>query len=364
MENTQIARGNEKDTESFYVEVKDGYGNPERQLNFNNPKVCPRQGLIELVPLKERKGFDNRVSFRRVLDKETRTWVGIPTHIDPKEKTFVYIPITLIGRRTYDLTNEKDAKEWACIKYSPYLEGSPNQDRNGPPIYKVYDKEKQAVENLQKTRAKRKAENVADGLSGDHLNDMLRACGIGTTGMSEIVKLNAITQFAESNPETFLKHWESPTRQEAFILKQAVEFDIIQNDINIGFVYRTINLGLNEQEAVNYLKDHATISNAIETLILQKKDESANSNKPKAPTTSKDSELQSANDKIKALEAMLAKQANNAIEAETGKSLEGKAPNSNLETLQAQAKALKIKSWHVKSEETLEKEIREAQAQN
>ena len=367
MENDVLsARGTKKDTESFYVEVKDGYGNIERQLNFDNPKVCPRKGLIELIPLKERKGFENRVMFRRVLDKETRTWIGIPSHVDPKEKTFVYGMITLIGRRIYDLTNEKDAKEWACIKNSPYLEGSPNQDRSNPPVYKVYDKEKQASENLQKTRLKRRAEQVADGLTGDNLDDMLRACGIGIKGMSDVMKLNAITQYAESNPKEFLAHWESPTRKEAFVLKQAVDFDIIQNDQNVGFVYRTIGLGLNEQEAVSYLQAHPNVSSAIETLVLQKKEESEKSNVvTQAPiASSKEADLKNANDRIKELEAALDKQSKTIIATESGKSLEGKAPNNELETLKAQAKALKIKGWHLLGQDKLEAAIKKAEAKN
>ena len=366
MENeVAVARG--KDTTSFYVEAKDGYGNAERQLNFDNPKVCPRKGLIELIPLKERKGFDNRVSFRRVLDKETRTWVGIPTHIDPATKQFVYTLITLIGRRIYDLANEKDAKEWACIKHSPYLEGSPNQDRNTPPIYKVYDKEKQAIENLEKTKFKRKAAVVADGLNGSDLDDMLRACGIGTIGMSEIMKQYAIIQFAEDQPEAFLKHWDSPTRREAFILKQAVELGIVESNQDIGFTYRTLHLGLTEQIAIQYLKDHPNTYTALDTLILQEKEASLKSNTVvEAPTLSNANiALQEANDKIKALEAMIEKNAKKDIEAETGKSLDGDAPDPELETLRNIAKDLKIKGWHLtKDKEELQRKINEANAKN
>lgn len=364
MENeVAIARG--KDTTSFYVEARDGHGNIERQLNFENPKVCPRKGLIELIPLKERKGFDNRVMFRRVLDKESRTWVGIPTQIDPLTKNFIYTLITVIGRRIYDLSNDKDAREWACIKHSPYLEGSPNQDRNTPPIYKVYDKEKQAIENLEKTKFKRKAAVVADGLNGSDLDDMLRTCGIGVVGMSEIMKQYAIIQFAEEHPETFLKHWDSPTRREGFILKQAVELDLVQNDPNIGFIYRTLSLGLNEQEAVTYLKDHQQISTALDSLIMQKKEDTLKSNVvAEAPTSNNASiALQEANDKIRALEAMIEKQSNKAIEAEAGVSLEGNAPNPNLDTLKAQAKALGIKGWHLaKDKYELQRKINEAEA--
>lgn len=367
MENVQeVARGNKKNTTDFYIEVKDGYGNIERQLNFDNPKVCPRRGLIELIPLKERRGFDNRVMFRRKLDKETGTWIGIPTHIDPKEKVFNYRLITIVGRRTFDLSNDNDAKEWACIRYSPYLEGSPNQDRNSPPIYKVYDKEQQAQETLTKTKFKRKASVVADGLNGQDLDDMMRACGLGIIGLSETMKQAAIIQFAEQEPETFLKHWESPTRQEAFVLKQAVDFDIVQQDMNIGFVYRNLLLGLNEQEAVGYLKNHPNVSTAIETLVLQKKEESARSNKVvdfKAQVT--DADLQAANDRIRLLEAQIEAQAKKSIEVSVGKSLDGDSPDPELDTLKARAKELKIKGWHlITNKEKLEKLIQKAESKN
>ena len=364
MEEVAIARG--KDTTSFFVEARDGNGNEVRQLNFNNPKVCPRQGLIELIPLKERKGFDNRVQFRRVTDKATQTNVGIPERVDPKTKEFVYRLITIVGRRIYDLSNENDAKEWACIKNSPYLEGSPNQDRNGPPIYKVYDKEKQAVDNLTKIKLKRKAGIVADGLNGSDLNDMLRACGIGTQGMSETIKQSAIVQFAEDSPEEFLKHWESPTRREAFILKQAVDAGIVQSNMEVGFIYKTIELGLTEQMAVQYLKDHSNISTAIDTLITLSKEETLKSNRVlETPRLNNDNAaLQEANDRIRALEAMIEKGAKKDIEAESGKSLEGAEANPNLATLKAQAKALGVKGWHLMKEDKLEEAIRKAEAKN
>lgn len=344
---TDAARGSTKNVTDFYIEVKDGHGNMEKQLNFNNEEVCPKTGLIELIPLKERKFQENRVSFRRVFDRETGASIGIPTHIDPKERTWVYKQITLVGRRIFDLSNKNDREEWACIKYSPYLEGSPNQDRNAPPIYKVYDKEKQALENIAKTKVKRRAEHYADKLEGEFLDNMLKACGIGTAGLSEIMKQAAIIQFAESEPETFLKHYDSPTRQESFILKQAVDFDIVQSDQNTGFIYRTIQLGLTEPEAVLYLRNHPNISTAIESLVLQKKEDTVKSNTVVKQPKSSDAELKAAQDKIAELEARLKKQSETNIEVASGQSLEGDAPDPELETLKARAKDLKIQGWHL-----------------
>ena len=172
----------ETQTQGFYITIKDGNGTNERVINLDSEEICPRKGLIEVIPLKERKGFENNVKFRRLKDRATQCWIGIPEGIDDTTKKINFQLITVIGRRIYDLSNEKDRKEWICIKYSPYLQGSPNQDRNGAPLFKVYDKEKQAVENLNIRKLKRKAAVVADDLNGEDLNDMLRACGIDLGG--------------------------------------------------------------------------------------------------------------------------------------------------------------------------------------
>ena len=66
MENDVLsARGTQKDTTSFYVEQKDGYGNIERQLNFDNPKVCPRKGLIELIGIEKVEYLENAPRVRK-----------------------------------------------------------------------------------------------------------------------------------------------------------------------------------------------------------------------------------------------------------------------------------------------------------
>lgn len=366
MENVQeIARG-ETDTKSFFKVLKDGNGVEIKVINLDNPNVCKRQGLVEVVPLRERKNSNNvviypsRATFKRFIDRETKCSVGIIEGIDPKTKEFKYKSIAIEGRRIYDLSDINDAQELACIKISPYLEGSPNQDRSSPPMFKIYDKEKQAHENLAKVKNRRKAEHAADSLTGDLLDDMLKACGIGVIGMSEVSKQYAIIKYAEDHADIFLKHFESPTRAEAFLLKQAVEHDIVQNNTDVGFIYRTTVLGLNEQIAIEYLVGHPNISAAIQTLVDMKKDETAKSNKVEKVIDT-DAELQSAKDEVAKLRAELAKSVNKNAEAELGHSLD---TDQEYEDLKLRAKNLKIKSWHTKSKENLKKEVEEAEAKN
>ncbi len=366
MENVQeVARGPEN-TKDFFKVLKDGNGVEIKVINLDNPAVCKRQGLVEVVPLRERKNsngvviYPSRATFKRFIDRETKCSVGIIEGIDPKTKEFKYKSIAIEGRRIYDLSDINDAQELACIKVSPYLEGSPNQDRSSPPMFKIYDKEKQAHENLAKVKTRRKAEHAADGLTGDLLDDMLKACGIGTIGMSEVSKQYAIIKYAEDHPTEFLKHFESPTRAEAFLLKQAIEFDVVKQNPDVGFLYRTTVLGLNEQFAIEYLVGNPNISTAIQALVDMKKDETLKSNKVET-VADPEAELKSAQDEVARLKAQLAKQVNANAEAELGHSLD---LDQEFEDLKVRAKDLKIKSWHVKGKDVLKKEVEELEAKN
>lgn len=69
-----------------YKVVKDGNNLEYKILNFENPDLCPRSGIIELEPLITSRRHLNRVSFRVFNDKELGVLVGIPIGIDDKTK--------------------------------------------------------------------------------------------------------------------------------------------------------------------------------------------------------------------------------------------------------------------------------------
>lgn len=343
-----------KNTTDFYVIVKDGHGNDERQLNFDNPQVCPRKGMVELVPLKERKTFDNRVSFRRFVDRSTKCNVGIPERIDPKTKEFVYKQITIIGRRMYDLTNENDAKEWACIKLSSYLQGSPNQSVGNAPIYKVYDKEKQASETITKADDMVRAIQVAQTLQGANLTDMLNVCGVDSKGMSETMKQSAILNFAMREPVKFLGHWESPERKENFLLKRALALDIIQMDHTLGtFSYNGLQLGPTEPAAVDYLKQNQNVSIAVSTLVKQKEQDTEKA--AEIPKAANNADLLA---EIAELKKRLAEAPKQVIVNQMKE--DGLDIDHEHQALLTEAKALKIKGAHLFDKDKLIKKIAEA----
>lgn len=351
-----------KSTQPYYVEVKDGNGFPTLHLNFDNPAICPRKGLIVLEPMKPTKRHNSKMSMRAFTDKSSGTPVraGIPIRIDKESGEYIYQQIQVVDREVLDLSIIGDAKKWAVIRLCPFLEGSPNLG-TGVPVYKVYDEEKIAQRKLSERSVKRKATTIAEGLYGRELTDMARACGISLIGRSETSLQVAVIDYAEDKPKEFMNLWDSPSRQENFIFKQALEMGIVNQD-TAGFLYRTQFLGHTESEVVEYLRSHPNVSIAISAMTKEMESDTvkALSNK-EAPKVGDDKDvlLNEKDAEIAALRKLL--QANTSKVVED--SLKEDGPPSQYDTLLADAKRLKIKGSHLMSEENLKKAVDLAQTQ-
>jgi hypothetical protein len=351
-------RGSDVAEQPIYKTIKDGYGNEIRVLNFDNPNVCRRTGIIELIPKRTSSRHQNRVSFRAVRDYRNNVVIGIPERIDPKTKEWVFQKITLVDSETLDLSLEQDAKKWAVIKNSHFLEGSPNA--KGRPAYYVRDKELDAQKYLAKRKVKRDATTIAEGLIGEQLIDMARNLGIGVEQNSVTTLQMAVIQKAEDKPEVFMEIWDSPTRKELTLLKKALSLGIIVHEPLTGITYNSIPLGPNEPMAVMFLKENVTIYAAIDLLCQKKEDESVKAMKASASpviTNSDDAKMASLMAELaeaKKLNEMLSKK---ALEKELGEI--GK--DEEYEDLLKEAKALGIKGAHLlKTKEALQKKIEEA----
>ena len=208
-------RGVEAEKEMFVV-IKDGYGNDLKVLNFKNESICPKEGIVELIPMKTSSRHQNWVSFRSIWDKNNQAMIGIPDRIDPRTKEWVFQKITLTDMETLDLSIELDRKKYLVIKNSHFLKGSPNlRDK---PLYYLRDKEQEAKAYLQNVYTKRKATTIAEGLYGEDLVDMARNLGIAPEQNSIFTLQMAVIQKAEDKPKEFLAIWDSPTRKELTIL--------------------------------------------------------------------------------------------------------------------------------------------------
>lgn len=247
-----------------YKIVKDGNGVERKIINFENPKHCPREGIIELIPLKMSSRHENKVGFRIVTDRVTGIIYGIPTGINAETKQIEWLKINLNDAETFDLTIPLDAMKWTCIKNSFFVEGSPNV--KGKAKYKVRDVERAANLFLQGRAQKRKAVDIAEGLMGSQLVEMARNIGIPPEANSSSTLQVAVIEFAEKTPALFMKIWDSPTRKELSVFKKALANGIIIQDSMTGYMYQGNHLGPNEAMAVEFLKEFPNICNTIDVL--------------------------------------------------------------------------------------------------
>lgn len=249
-----------------YKTVKDGNGLEHKILNFENPELCPRDGIVELEPLKTSRRHKNHVSFRVIRDKEMDVLVGIPLGIDPKTKQLLFQKITIEEKETLDLSIPADAMKWACIKRSHYFVDSPNFQGSSKTKYKAIDREQEAIKFELERRTKRKAIDIAESLHGNDLEDFALNLGIDPRVMSSKTLWMEVVKFAEQNGTRFMEIWNSDMREEMTILKRGVSAGVLSQTVDLGINYNGLTLGFNEPEAAKYLKDHPATKISIDAI--------------------------------------------------------------------------------------------------
>lgn len=257
------ARGVKEAADDEYKIITDGNNTPVKVVNFENKNICRRNGTIVLEALKRSKLHNNLLIIRRYKDRKTGVIYGIPDGINPKTKQLEFRRIQIEDNEVLDLSIAEDAMKWVVIKNCPYVQGSPNLGSNKP-IFKIVDQIKEAETYLSKRVIKRKAETIAEALTGDELLEQARNLGLPTKGISVPVLHMNVIKSAEQNPERFMEIWDSPNKLEISVLKRAIAVGLVIEDRMKGYLYNTIPLGFTEPAVVEYLREHPQVRQAID----------------------------------------------------------------------------------------------------
>lgn len=292
-----------------YKVFKDGNGVEYKIVNFENPEYCPREGIIELIPMRLTSRHENRLGIRNYTDRVTGIIYGIPQGINPTTKQIEFQKINLVDAETFDLSDSNEAMKWAVIRRCFAIEGSPNL--RGKPKYKVKDVERAAVVYLKDMPQKMKAMQVAMALTGDNLMDMARNIGVPPENNSINTLQMHVVKYADEHHQAFLDIWDSPTREQLSIFRKAIAVGVLKDEGVNGWCYNGNPIGMNEGIAVQYLSDNHQICKAIEILTKKIGDDSVTSMKkfePVMPMDDKDAKnalLQAELDKTKEMLAKL-----------------------------------------------------------
>jgi len=269
-------------------------GDSYRLLNLEHDSLAPRQGIIELKPIKVTKRHDNAVGFRLLNDQEYDCLIGIPINFDHKTGAPIWQKINISNHETYDLSIKSQRQEWICIKRSPYYtdvingtETNPNFDSGMKAQYKAIDKEREANQFARTRKEKRRAEDIADALldNTDQLKEMAYSINKDPKGISIQRLWMEVVKYAVDKPEEFMAIYNSDTKAELAVLKRGLLTGVLQDSLSEGTNFNGLTLGHKESECVAFLKEHPQTMASIHALNLKKDKETESSMKKSTPVT-------------------------------------------------------------------------------
>lgn len=262
-----------------YVMYKDGNGFEVKILNLDHEMYAPKEGIVELEPLKVPKNASGAVrhlsdvSWEVVRDRSSGFLIGIPLTINPETKKIIWQGLNLKGKETLDLSIPDQRAKWICIKFSHFYNKSPNFQSSVKMAYKAVDKEAEAESYEIVRRKRRKAVDIADALVGEELNDVALMLGYDPLVMTKSQLYMEVNKYVE-NPnkleggktgaEIFMEIYTSETRAELAILKRGLATGILNETHDTGITYRGISLGFTQSEALTYLRSNPSTKNSID----------------------------------------------------------------------------------------------------
>lgn len=172
--------------------------------------------------------------------------------------------IQLHDHISLNLDRSDDAKIWCVLRFYPELQGSPWQIDN--PYYKVYDPTDEAKIEMGEIAQMRKAFAHIEMIQEKPREMIMFARFLGEE-LRENANLNIVLgtlfKFAKDHPVDFNRKWDSRTRSFGERFYSGVAVGLITQDAERGFMFRHIQLGINEEEAIRFLSKDSNIMSSL-----------------------------------------------------------------------------------------------------
>lgn len=352
-----------------YVVVKDGNGAETKIVNLANPDICLRKGFIEIECMKRSNKHENVKMVRRVRDKKTNLYIGVPSGINPDTKELIWKAFWIDDKMSFDLSIPDQAIAWHVIKNSQYVEGSPNQQ--GKSLWKVIDKEVNAHKEIDKRSLRRKAEDIIESLKGSSLTECAILLGVNVEANQSLFTLtNEIYRKMEEDPKKFIALYNDPKREYISVFKRGLaKGKIILDNATGTYIYGNIPMGHNEEMAVQFLINNTGIASTITMKCNQEDAESKVSMEVNTPsiTVSKEADLQLEVERLKAelAKSKVAEPFKDPFAEMASADTDKEDAETRLANLKAKAKELGVKGFGLPhmTEEKLVAAIEKAEAE-
>lgn len=171
--------------------------------------------------------------------------IGVPQAVD--RDTVVTFRAFLTGMNQDQFSGKfsliggkiQDEELFEILWLSPEREGSPCQDANIQPIFKIVNPKEETEKSLTKVDTLRKALNTLKDMSDEQLTEFAASKNI--SGDIDHIKTE-VSKLAKSAPEKFLAANEDPNKEIKANIKKALD----KNVITLDLVTRKVSVGTSE----------------------------------------------------------------------------------------------------------------------
>lgn len=228
--------------------------------------------FIEIQPISANlhKKPNRQTTFQK--DPITGVLYGIPVG----EDTFGNIKwqrIQLEESLSLNLDNINDARQWVVLRFRSDIQGTPFPD--GSPHYKIFDPVEKSRIEMKEVKAMKIAFERVEKINNDPKAMVNFARFLAEELQPNInheILEGLLLKAARNNPIEFNKKWDIRDRAFHELFESARALGIVSMEIDKGFVYKGIRLGMNSNESVKFLSEDETIMSSINTELKEKDD--------------------------------------------------------------------------------------------
>jgi len=156
---------------------------------------------------------------------------------------------------TFDLSNDRERKIWNWVKHHPKIANSWEEAQRSPNAeFYVYIPEKEAKKTISKaTQRYTAAKYIMEDSNERHYN-VAKLLRNNMDGQNHTEVLEYLLSVAESNPEKVINIYKDSNMKTKIFLLDALSKNVIDYSNGV-YSYKTETLGLDESQAVEWLKD-------------------------------------------------------------------------------------------------------------
>lgn len=223
--------------------------------------------IIEVSPIIKRKQRDTNLGVTCVKDPFNNVLYGIFTGLDDY-KNPLWARINMDNGITLNLENINDAKRWIIVRLHPRVQGSPFEN---DPIFEVNDPTIESKKIYQRVQKTEKLFDIIGKMNGAEIVDSLRYLGEPVTEQLtyKVAKSMLFKLVLDSTDLVYQKLTNKQKNLEAKIIA-AVEYGIIENRSENGYIFNEMPLGISINDVMNYFESNKTVRDSILSEVGQK----------------------------------------------------------------------------------------------